>query len=208
MASSLGKLPLHHPCSFPISLLTLARISIGDVIDLLFSLLVIRSASEASLPSSIQSRMMLNLALDFLVGLVPILGDLADAAYKANTRNAIILEDYLRERGAENIKKQGITPPRDMSLPEEYEQQPELNPSTAVVEFTGHGRQTETVIQGGDVEAQRKKSKKSKKHRPKEHESSGHGSHGQEPSGPHGSSRHGSSSGGHHSSGEHHSSGR
>lgn len=77
--------------------------------------------------------MLLNILLDFVVGLVPFIGDLADAAYKCNTRNAIILENYLRERGAENIKKQGVAPPVDLSLPEEYEQQPELYGATTNV---------------------------------------------------------------------------
>jgi len=88
--------------------------------------MVVRTASEASLPSSIRSRMVLNITLDFLIGLVPFLGDLADAAYKCNTRNAIVLENYLRQRGQENIRKSGVPAPPDLSLPEEYDQQPEL----------------------------------------------------------------------------------
>lgn len=40
-----------------------------------------------------------NVAFDFVIGLVPVLGDLADVWYKCNTRNNVILERYLRERG-------------------------------------------------------------------------------------------------------------
>lgn len=40
-----------------------------------------------------------NMALDFGIGLVPIIGDLADAWFKCNTRNNILLERFLRERG-------------------------------------------------------------------------------------------------------------
>jgi hypothetical protein len=40
-----------------------------------------------------------NMALDFGIGLVPVLGDIADAWFKCNTRNNIVLERYLRERG-------------------------------------------------------------------------------------------------------------
>ena len=97
---------------------------------MLLGLMVLRSASEANLPSSVRLRMLFNILLDFVVGLVPILGDLADAAYKCNTRNAILLEDYLRARGTENIRRQGAAPPVDLSLPEEYEQQPELYGAT------------------------------------------------------------------------------
>jgi Domain of unknown function (DUF4112) len=43
-----------------------------------------------------------NLVIDFVVGLVPIIGDLADAWFKCNTRNNILLEQFLRERGLKN----------------------------------------------------------------------------------------------------------
>jgi hypothetical protein len=43
-----------------------------------------------------------NLAFDFGVGLIPIVGDLTDAWFKCNTRNNLLLERYLRERGATN----------------------------------------------------------------------------------------------------------
>ena len=43
-----------------------------------------------------------NLAIDFGVGLIPIVGDFADAWFKCNTRNNLLLERFLRERGATN----------------------------------------------------------------------------------------------------------
>lgn len=39
--------------------------------------------------------MALNIAVDFVVGLIPFLGDLVDAFYKCNTRNCRLLEEYL-----------------------------------------------------------------------------------------------------------------
>ena len=42
--------------------------------------------------------MHLNIAIDFALGLVPIVGDLADATYRANTRNAWLLESYLTKK--------------------------------------------------------------------------------------------------------------
>jgi hypothetical protein len=41
------------------------------------------------LPAVVQARMVLNAALDMLIGLVPILGDLADIGWKANLRNLV-----------------------------------------------------------------------------------------------------------------------
>lgn len=53
---------------------------------------------EGGLPPAIQSRMLLNIAMDFAVGLVPFLGDVADALFKANSRNAWVLEEYLTKK--------------------------------------------------------------------------------------------------------------
>jgi hypothetical protein len=43
-----------------------------------------------------------NLAIDFGVGLIPVVGDFADAWFKCNTRNNLLLEKFLTERGATN----------------------------------------------------------------------------------------------------------
>jgi len=48
-----------------------------------------------------------NIALDFGIGLVPVIGDIADAWFKCNTRNNILLERYLREKG----QKHPVAPP-------------------------------------------------------------------------------------------------
>jgi hypothetical protein len=48
--------------------------------------------------------MLLNNAVSVAVGLVPIAGDIVLAVYKANSRNAALLEEYLRVRGEEFIK--------------------------------------------------------------------------------------------------------
>lgn len=63
-------------------------------------LLVYRKAItvDGGLPAALQSRMLLNIALDFGIGLVPFLGDVADAWFKANTRNAWLLEEYLLKK--------------------------------------------------------------------------------------------------------------
>lgn len=51
---------------------------------------------------------MVNVALDFIIGLVP--G--AEAIYRGNTRNALLLEDFLRERAEKNLRKTGQLPER------------------------------------------------------------------------------------------------
>ncbi len=42
-------------------------------------------------------RMVMNVAVDTLVGVIPIAGDLFDVAWKANTRNMALLERYLEK---------------------------------------------------------------------------------------------------------------
>ena len=97
---------------------------IGDVLDMLMALLVLRTCTsiDGGLPTSIKAKMIFNIGLDFAVGLVPLLGDLADAVFRANTRNAVILERYLREKGKRNLRASGAPlPAADPSDPAEYD---------------------------------------------------------------------------------------
>ncbi|KAH7342712.1 PH domain-containing protein [Rhexocercosporidium sp. MPI-PUGE-AT-0058] len=82
---------------------------IGDVIDAFMAMMVYRSCTkvEGGLPSDVKSKMMFNIVIDFCVGLVPFLGDIADALFRANTKNAVVLETYLREKGAKALQAQG-----------------------------------------------------------------------------------------------------
>ncbi len=51
------------------------------------------------IPWWLTQRMILNLAVATSIGLVPFLGDVLLAAYRANSRNAALLEEFLRHRG-------------------------------------------------------------------------------------------------------------
>ncbi|KAJ9151891.1 Ph domain-containing protein [Pleurostoma richardsiae] len=102
---------------------------IGDLIDCLMAWMVVRHCSkiEGGLPPAIKSRMLFNIVLDFALGLVPFLGDLADAVFRANTRNAWILEEYLikkaeeerklAEKSAKNNSQATPAPPRPTTAP-------------------------------------------------------------------------------------------
>lgn len=59
--------------------------------------LVVKTCAQidGGLPPPLQAKMYFNILLDFAVGLVPFVGDLADAMFRANTRNAWTLEQYL-----------------------------------------------------------------------------------------------------------------
>lgn len=45
-----------------------------------------------------------NVFIDFLIGLVPILGDVGDVLWRSNTRNAVLLEKHLTTRAQELAK--------------------------------------------------------------------------------------------------------
>lgn len=79
---------------------------IGDCINIYLSIQLVRMAQkiDGGLPVAIQSKMMANITLDFLLGITPVLGIVAGALYKSNSRNSLILEHYLRERAQANVK--------------------------------------------------------------------------------------------------------
>ena len=69
---------------------------IGDISTPVFAALLLLQAVRMRLPLVVQARMVFNAALDMLMGLVPILGDLADIGWKANLRNLALLERHAR----------------------------------------------------------------------------------------------------------------
>lgn len=48
--------------------------------------------------------MLVNMAISAGIGLVPFVGDISIAIFKTNSRNAALLEEYLRIRGEEYLK--------------------------------------------------------------------------------------------------------
>ncbi|MGN6392771.1 MAG: DUF4112 domain-containing protein [Gemmatimonadales bacterium] len=72
---------------------------IGDLLGGLFSLYIILEAARLGVPRGLLARMGWNVALDTLVGEVPILGDLFDIGFQSNMRNLALLDDYARAPG-------------------------------------------------------------------------------------------------------------
>ncbi|THV01918.1 hypothetical protein K435DRAFT_654506 [Dendrothele bispora CBS 962.96] len=82
----------------------------GDAADAALNyLLVVRKAKQADLPSWLVRKMLMNNAVSAAVGFIPLAGDVILAAFKANSRNAALLEEFLRIRGEEFIKLGGST---------------------------------------------------------------------------------------------------
>ncbi len=68
---------------------------IGDFLSSLFYIITLKHAQKLNVPNSIIMQMTLNTIIDFMIGLVPIIGDLLDISYKAHSRNAEILIKYI-----------------------------------------------------------------------------------------------------------------
>lgn len=71
---------------------------LGDLVTPLFSVLMIRQALRVRVPKIVLARMLLNVGIDALVGVVPLAGDLFDLGWKANARNLRLLERHAHER--------------------------------------------------------------------------------------------------------------
>lgn len=68
---------------------------VGDALTSAISLLIVHHAWETKAPAHVLARMLGNVAIDFVLGVVPIFGDLFDFVFKANRKNAILLERHL-----------------------------------------------------------------------------------------------------------------
>lgn len=75
---------------------------IGDVAGLLLSSYVLLEAHRAGASTSVKVKILANMAIDFLGGLVPVVGDIFDAYFKANTRNTNILRKHLQKQMGEH----------------------------------------------------------------------------------------------------------
>ena len=73
---------------------------VGDGVSGVMSAYIVVQAARMGVPVPVLARMILNLAVDGVVGTVPFIGDLFDAGWKANTRNLALLRTELERPGA------------------------------------------------------------------------------------------------------------
>ena len=67
----------------------------GDLITLVMGCYLLWIGALFNLPASALLRMIINLAADFAIGTIPLVGDVTDIFFKSNMRNLAILEKYL-----------------------------------------------------------------------------------------------------------------
>lgn len=97
---------------------------VGDLICLYLSWTVFHEAQkiQGGLPVPLQAVLLGNICIDFLLGLIPIVGDIVGIAYKANSRNTLALEQYLRKKyggetvAASPVELGSVSPGRDTDL--------------------------------------------------------------------------------------------
>lgn len=64
---------------------------LGDVLGAAVGLYPVMVAVQKKLPAVVIARMLINLGIDTAVGVVPVVGDLFDLAYRANQKNVRLL---------------------------------------------------------------------------------------------------------------------
>ena len=70
---------------------------VGDVLTAVMSGAIVLQAHHMRLPRVVQLRMLGNVAIDLLVGAVPVVGDAADFFWKSNKMNFAMLEQHAYE---------------------------------------------------------------------------------------------------------------
>jgi hypothetical protein len=68
---------------------------VGDLAGAAFSGYIVLTSARLGAPASTLARMLVNIGMDTVVGSVPVLGDMFDAGWRANMRNADLLERHL-----------------------------------------------------------------------------------------------------------------
>lgn len=70
---------------------------LGDAVTAGISLYAVYLARQLGAPPALQARMLGNVALDFGLGSIPVVGDVFDMFFKSNTRNLRLLTDFIEK---------------------------------------------------------------------------------------------------------------
>jgi hypothetical protein len=70
---------------------------LGDVAGLLLSSIIVLQAVRLGVPRATLARLVLNIAIEAGVGIIPIVGDLFDARFKANALNVQLINQAVNE---------------------------------------------------------------------------------------------------------------
>ena len=73
---------------------------LGDAVTLGPAAYILYHANKVGAPNEVVGRMVFNAGLDWIVGSIPLIGDLFDVGLKANRRNVKLLREHLEARAA------------------------------------------------------------------------------------------------------------
>jgi len=77
---------------------------VGDSATFLISGILVMAMAKKGITRKIALQMVGNIAIDYLVGTIPILGDLFDVGFKANQRNLELLKKHQESHKNKDIK--------------------------------------------------------------------------------------------------------
>ncbi|GAA5317478.1 MAG: hypothetical protein AseanaTS_26830 [Candidatus Pelagadaptatus aseana] len=83
---------------------------IGDTMTLLFSAVILIEAKRIGAPRALLAKMAANMGIEWLVGMIPVLGDAFDVYWKANIRNMDLLKDHLAAQNPDLILPEAPAP--------------------------------------------------------------------------------------------------
>jgi hypothetical protein len=91
---------------------------LGDLAGGVVAVYALQVARRLRVPAEIQLHMLSNIALDALIGSIPLIGDVFDFVFKAQTRNLALLDDWLKtpHRTAKRSKRGLILVPAAIIL--------------------------------------------------------------------------------------------
>ena len=81
---------------------------LGDVVSGGLGILVVARAVQLGLPGVVIARMLVNVALDFVIGSIPVIGDAFDLWFKANARNVGLVRRYTLAPGSSTAPQWGF----------------------------------------------------------------------------------------------------
>ncbi|MFC3615950.1 DUF4112 domain-containing protein [Lutimaribacter marinistellae] len=71
---------------------------VGDALTVAPAAYILKIAHDTDAPTALLARMAANVVIDWITGLVPIVGDLLDVGYKANLRNVALLREHVEKQ--------------------------------------------------------------------------------------------------------------
>lgn len=81
---------------------------IGDWLGGFLALYFPIQATLRDISSAVVGRMFFNIIIDIVIGAIPLLGDIFDVVWKANVKNARLLDRYQKEPEATHTKSQWL----------------------------------------------------------------------------------------------------